>query len=89
MTEMVTVAGRIAASVDVPVIADADSGFGNELNAARTVRAYERAGVAAIHIEDQTFPKSAATLKTSRSFRPRTSSRKSAPPQMRVKLPTS
>jgi 2-methylisocitrate lyase-like PEP mutase family enzyme len=57
MTEMVTVAGRIAASVDVPVIADADSGFGNELNAARAVRAYERAGVAAIHIEDQTFPK--------------------------------
>ncbi|MGI6853524.1 isocitrate lyase/PEP mutase family protein [Mesorhizobium sp. 1B3] len=57
MTEMVTVAGRIAAAVNVPVIADADSGFGNELNAARAVRAYQRAGVAAIHIEDQTFPK--------------------------------
>ncbi|WP_274628913.1 isocitrate lyase/PEP mutase family protein [Arvimicrobium flavum] len=57
MTEMVTVAGRMAASVDVPLIADADSGFGSELNTARAVRAYERAGVAAIHIEDQTFPK--------------------------------
>ncbi|MEO9615461.1 MAG: isocitrate lyase/PEP mutase family protein [Nitratireductor sp.] len=57
MTEMVTVAGRMAASVDVPLIADADSGFGSELNTARAVRAYERAGVAAIQIEDQTFPK--------------------------------
>jgi 2-methylisocitrate lyase-like PEP mutase family enzyme len=43
--------------VDLPVIADADTGYGNELNAFRTVREYERHGIAAIHIEDQVFPK--------------------------------
>jgi 2-methylisocitrate lyase-like PEP mutase family enzyme len=57
MTEMVESAGRIAAAVSVPVIADADTGYGNELNVARTVREYERRGVAAIHLEDQVFPK--------------------------------
>jgi 2-methylisocitrate lyase-like PEP mutase family enzyme len=57
MTEMVDNAARMTAAVDVPVIADADTGYGNELNVVRTVRAYARAGVAAIHIEDQTFPK--------------------------------
>lgn len=57
MTEMVDSAGAIARSVSVPVIADADTGFGNQLNAQRAVREYERAGIAAIHIEDQTFPK--------------------------------
>ena len=57
MTEMVGTAARMAEAVDVPVIADADTGYGNELNVVRTVRAYARAGVAAIHIEDQTFPK--------------------------------
>src|SRR5437588_13070652 len=57
MTEMVENAGRIAAAVSIPVIADADTGYGNELNVARTVREYERRGVAAIHLEDQVFPK--------------------------------
>jgi 2-methylisocitrate lyase-like PEP mutase family enzyme len=57
MTEMVENAGRIAAVVDVPVIADADTGFGTELHAYRAVREFERQGVAAIHIEDQEFPK--------------------------------
>ncbi|MGB6457041.1 MAG: isocitrate lyase/PEP mutase family protein [Streptosporangiaceae bacterium] len=57
MTEMAGTAARMAEAVDVPVIADADTGYGNELNVVRTVRAYARAGVAAIHIEDQTFPK--------------------------------
>jgi 2-methylisocitrate lyase-like PEP mutase family enzyme len=57
MNEMTENAGRIARSVDVPVVADADTAFGNELNATRTVREYERQGVAAIHIEDQEFPK--------------------------------
>ncbi|MGH3306005.1 MAG: isocitrate lyase/PEP mutase family protein [Streptosporangiaceae bacterium] len=57
MTEMVDNAARMTAAVDIPVIADADTGYGNELNVVRTVRAYARAGVAAIHIEDQTFPK--------------------------------
>jgi carboxyvinyl-carboxyphosphonate phosphorylmutase len=57
MTEMVANAASIAAAVDVPVIADADTGFGTILNIQRTVQAYERAGVAALHMEDQEFPK--------------------------------
>jgi len=57
MTEMADNAGRIAASVDIPVIADADTGYGNPLNVIRTVGAYEAAGAAGIHIEDQVAPK--------------------------------
>jgi 2,3-dimethylmalate lyase len=57
MTEMVENAARIAGAVDIPVIADADTGYGNHLNVARTVREYQRAGVAAIQIEDQVAPK--------------------------------
>jgi len=57
LTEMAANAGRIARAVDVPVIADADTGFGNELNTVRCVQEYERAGVAGLHIEDQGFPK--------------------------------
>ena len=62
MSEMVANAGRIAAAIDVPVIADADTGYGNELNVFRTVREFERCGVAAIHIEDQEFPKKCGHL---------------------------
>jgi 2-methylisocitrate lyase-like PEP mutase family enzyme len=47
---------------DVPLIADADAGFGGPLNVARTVQSYERAGVAALQLEDQAFPKRAAHL---------------------------
>lgn len=57
LNEMVANAAAIAEAVSIPVIADADTGFGNQINAQRTVREYERAGVAAIHIEDQEFPK--------------------------------
>ena len=57
LTEMLTNAANIAATVDVPVIADADTGYGGILNVYRTVRQYERTGVAGIHIEDQEFPK--------------------------------
>ena len=57
MTEMLTNAANIAATVEVPVIADADTGYGGILNVHRTVRQYERTGVAGIHIEDQEFPK--------------------------------
>ena len=56
-TEMVANARYIANAVAVPVIADADTGYGNAINVWRTVREYEQAGVAAIHIEDQSFPK--------------------------------
>lgn len=62
MTEMVENAGRIAASVRVPVVADADTGYGNELNVVRTVREYEQRGVAGIHLEDQGFPKKCGHL---------------------------
>jgi 2,3-dimethylmalate lyase len=57
MTEMVGNAARIADCVDIPVIADADTGYGNPLNVIRTISAYETAGVAAVHIEDQVAPK--------------------------------
>jgi 2-methylisocitrate lyase-like PEP mutase family enzyme len=57
MSEMVANAGRIVAAVEVPVVADADTGYGNELNVVRTVREFESRGVAGIHIEDQVFPK--------------------------------
>ncbi|MFN3216344.1 MAG: oxaloacetate decarboxylase [Acidimicrobiales bacterium] len=57
MTEMVDNARRIAAAVSLPVVADADTGYGNALNVIRTVGTYERAGVAAIHLEDQVTPK--------------------------------
>ncbi len=62
MSEMVGNAGKIAATVDLPVIADADTGYGNELNVVRTVHEYARHGVAAIHIEDQVFPKKCGHL---------------------------
>jgi 2-methylisocitrate lyase-like PEP mutase family enzyme len=57
MSEMVNNARRMARAVSVPVIADADTGYGNALNTIRTVQAYEDAGVAAIHLEDQIAPK--------------------------------
>src|ERR1700727_2070556 len=61
-SEMVDNAGRIATTVDLPVIADADTGYGNELNVTRTVREYEARGIAGLHIEDQGFPKKCGHL---------------------------
>jgi 2-methylisocitrate lyase-like PEP mutase family enzyme len=60
LLSMTEVAQRLAAIVEqagVPVIADADTGYGNALNVQRTVREFERTGVAALHLEDQVFPK--------------------------------
>jgi 2-methylisocitrate lyase-like PEP mutase family enzyme len=57
MNEMVDNARAIADASQLPLIADADTGYGGPMNVQRTVRAYERAGVAAIHIEDQQWPK--------------------------------
>ncbi|MFC4948951.1 isocitrate lyase/PEP mutase family protein [Pseudonocardia sp. GCM10023141] len=56
-TEMIDNARRLIAAVDVPVIADADTGYGNAINVLRTVQGYEQAGVAGIHLEDQVTPK--------------------------------
>jgi 2-methylisocitrate lyase-like PEP mutase family enzyme len=62
LPEMVDNARRIAAAVAIPVIADADTGYGNPINVIRTVQEYEAAGVAAIHIEDQVMPKKCGHL---------------------------
>lgn len=56
-TEMVQSAGNIANAIDIPLIADGDTGFGGVLNAMRLVRDYERMGVAGVHLEDQELPK--------------------------------
>ena len=57
MTEMVEPIRRIVEAVDIPVIADADTGYGNAINVTRTVQVFEDAGVAAIQLEDQVTPK--------------------------------
>ncbi|HYG45273.1 MAG TPA: isocitrate lyase/PEP mutase family protein, partial [Bordetella sp.] len=57
MSEMADNAGILARAAGIPVIADADTGYGNELNVTRTVQEYEMRGVAALHIEDQVAPK--------------------------------
>ncbi|WP_078428022.1 isocitrate lyase/PEP mutase family protein [Alkalihalobacterium alkalinitrilicum] len=57
LTEMVQNAKNMGAAVDIPLIADADTGYGNIINVQRTVQEYELAGIAAIHLEDQVFPK--------------------------------
>jgi 2,3-dimethylmalate lyase len=57
LSEMAANAAALAAAVSIPLIADADTGYGGALNVYRTVREYERAGVAALHLEDQVFPK--------------------------------
>ncbi len=56
-TEIVTIAEHVCDAVDLPVICDGDTGYGGVHNVARTIRLYERAGVAAVQLEDQTFPK--------------------------------
>ncbi|MEZ5854059.1 MAG: isocitrate lyase/PEP mutase family protein [Hyphomicrobiaceae bacterium] len=62
MSEMVANARRITSTITVPLVSDSDTGYGNELNAYRTVQEFERAGVSAIHIEDQVFPKKCGHL---------------------------
>ena len=57
MSEMVDNASRIAEIAGIPLIADADTGYGNPMNVRRTIREYEKAGVAAVHLEDQSWPK--------------------------------
>lgn len=66
MSEMVENVRRITGSVDIPLVADADTGYGNPLNVYRTVREYEKAGAAAIQLEDQTWPKRCGHMKGKR-----------------------
>jgi 2-methylisocitrate lyase-like PEP mutase family enzyme len=68
MTEMVDRIAGLSDRVDLPIIADADTGFGGAVNVVRTVREYERAGAAVIHIEDQLTPKRPTHLGYSGSF---------------------
>lgn len=63
VSEMADTMGLIRDRVDLPVIIDADTGFGNALNAQRTMRLYERAGANALQVEDQTFPKRCGHLR--------------------------
>ena len=62
MSEVVAAARNIANSVDVPVLADGDTGYGNSLNAMRTIREFEAAGIAGLSLEDQVFPKRSSTI---------------------------
>jgi 2-methylisocitrate lyase-like PEP mutase family enzyme len=57
MSEVIERAAQVVSAIKIPVIADADTGYGNAINLVRTVREFERVGVAAIHIEDQITPK--------------------------------
>jgi 2-methylisocitrate lyase-like PEP mutase family enzyme len=57
MSETIERAAQVVSAVKIPIIADADTGYGNAVNLVRTVREFERVGVAAIHIEDQITPK--------------------------------
>src|SRR5579875_642969 len=69
MSEMVSRAAALAAITgETPLIADADTGYGNPLNVRRTVREYERAGVAALHLEDQVWPKKCEAATPARSY---------------------
>lgn len=70
MTEMVDTARRVASVVSIPVISDADTGYGNAVNVARTVQEFEQAGVAAIHLEDQVSPKRCGELPGARPVIP-------------------
>lgn len=63
MSEMVNHSKNIASAIDIPVVADADTGYGNYINVIRTVQEFEKAGIAAIHLEDQIFPKKCGHMK--------------------------
>jgi methylisocitrate lyase len=71
MTEICAVTARIADAVGIPVIADADTGYGNHLNAMRTATEFERAGVAGLVIEDQVSPKRCGHFEDKRVVEPR------------------
>ena len=66
LTLIASHAHRVAACVDIPLICDADTGYGNAVNVRRTVEEFESAGVAAIHLEDQVAPKRCGHLPGSR-----------------------
>lgn len=87
-SEMVRQLSLVTSILDVPVIADADTGFGDVSNTYRTVRLYEQAGAAAIQLEDQEFPKRCGHLDDKRVCPPRSSRARSRPPSRRVRTRT-
>jgi 2,3-dimethylmalate lyase len=70
LTLMTDHARRVASCIDIPLICDADTGYGGPLNIKRAIAEFEAAGVAAIHIEDQTFPKQCAQFEGARTVLP-------------------
>lgn len=62
ITEMIAHARNVVSAVSVPVFADADTGHGNPINVRRTIQEYEKAGVAGVHMEDQTHPKKCGNM---------------------------
>ena len=83
LDEVASTVARIADAVSLPLIVDADTGFGNAVNAFHSVRVLERAGASAIQIEDQDFPKRCGISAASRSFQRPRWSRRSAQRSMR------
>jgi len=71
LTEMVSYTRQIVEAVDIPVFADGDTGHGNVMNVQRTVREFERAGVAGLFIEDQVFPKRCGHMEGKQSSKSR------------------
>jgi len=70
LSDMINVCGRIASAVDIPVLVDADTGYGNAMQILRTVKEFERAGVASIIIEDQTDYKKCGMIKSAHPVLP-------------------
>ena len=68
MSEVIERAAQVVSAVRIPVIADADTGYGNAVNLVRTVREFERTGAAAIHIEDQITPKALRSSRRQRGY---------------------
>ncbi len=80
---------RFCDATALPLLADADTGFGNVTNVARAVRLYEKAGVAGLFIEDQVFPKRCGHMAGKAVVPPPTGSRRSRPRSTRATIPTS
>ena len=88
-TEMIDNASRIVDACELPVVADADTGYGNPINTRRTIRDYEKAGVAGVHIEDQSWPKRCGHLAGKRVIPTAEMSRRSKRPATRGAIPIS
>ena len=88
MAENVRFIGPTVEAVGIPVIADADTGYGNAINVIRTVREYEKAGVAGFHIEDQVRRKNAATTRARKSSAAPRWSARSRPRSIPGAMPT-